>query len=72
MRTLITYYQFVFFAKFAPQYANQISRMFNLDLTHCPHCGGDLRVVAAILQRKTAAQIFWLRKRLREMQIRAD
>jgi hypothetical protein len=26
-------------------------RVFNLNLTHGPHCGGQLRIVAAILQR---------------------
>jgi hypothetical protein len=26
--------------------------VFNLDLTQCPHCGGQLRLVAAILQRQ--------------------
>jgi predicted protein tyrosine phosphatase len=30
---------------------------FNLDLTHCPHCGGQLRIVAAILQRQAIEKI---------------
>jgi hypothetical protein len=32
-------------------------RVFNLDLTHCPHCGGQLRIVAAILQRQAIVKI---------------
>jgi hypothetical protein len=33
-------------------WAKLLKRVFNLDLTHCPRCGGDLRVIAAILQRQ--------------------
>jgi len=25
-------------------------RLFDLDLEHCPHCGGELKVIAAILE----------------------
>jgi hypothetical protein len=32
-------------------------RRFNLDLTHCPHCGGQLRIVAVILQRQAIEKI---------------
>jgi hypothetical protein len=34
-----------------------LKRVFNLDLTHCPHCGGQLRIVAAILQRQAIEKI---------------
>jgi hypothetical protein len=33
-------------------WAKLLKRVFNLDLTHCPHCGGDLRMIAAIMQRQ--------------------
>jgi Putative transposase len=33
-------------------WAKLLKRVFNLDLTHCPHCGGDLRMIEAIMQRK--------------------
>jgi hypothetical protein len=32
-------------------WAKLLKRVFNLDLTHCPHCDGDLRMIAAIMQR---------------------
>jgi len=25
-------------------------RLFDLDLEHCPHCGGELKIIAAILE----------------------
>jgi hypothetical protein len=31
--------------------------VFNLYLTHCLHCGGDLRIVAAILKRQAIEKI---------------
>jgi hypothetical protein len=34
-----------------------LKRVFNLDLTHCQHCGGQLRIVAAILQRQAIDKI---------------
>ena len=27
-----------------------LKRVFELDLEHCPHCGGDLKIIAAILE----------------------
>jgi Putative transposase len=38
-------------------WAKLLKRVFNLDLTHCPHCGGQLRIVAAILQRQAIDKI---------------
>jgi hypothetical protein len=35
----------------------RLKRVLNLDLTHCPHCGGQLRVVAAILQPQAIDKI---------------
>ena len=31
-------------------WAKLLKRVFDLDLQHCPNCGGDLRIIAAILQ----------------------
>jgi hypothetical protein len=33
-------------------WAKLLKRVFNLDLTHCLHCGGDLRMIATIMQRQ--------------------
>jgi Putative transposase len=33
-------------------WAKLLKRAFNLDLTHCPHCGGDLRMIAPVMQRQ--------------------
>ncbi len=38
-------------------WAKLLKRVFNIDLTHCPHCGGDLRIIAAILQREAIEKI---------------
>jgi Putative transposase len=38
-------------------WAKLLKRVFNLDLTHCPHCGGQLKIVAAILQRQAIDKI---------------
>jgi hypothetical protein len=38
-------------------WAKLLKRVFDLDLTHCQHCGGDLRIVAAILQRQAIEKI---------------
>ena len=31
-------------------WAKLLKRVFDLDLQHCPNCGGDLRIIAAILE----------------------
>jgi transposase len=38
-------------------WAKLLKRVFNLDLTCCPHCGGELRIIAAILQRQAIEKI---------------
>jgi hypothetical protein len=38
-------------------WAKLLKRVFDLDLTRCPHCGGDLRIIAAILQRQAIEKI---------------
>jgi hypothetical protein len=30
-------------------WAKLLKRVFNLDLEHCPNCGGELKIIAAIL-----------------------
>jgi hypothetical protein len=34
-----------------------LKRVFNLDLEHCPNCGGELKVIAAILERPAIEKI---------------
>jgi rRNA maturation protein Nop10 len=31
-----------------PRRARLLKRVFELDLEHCPQCGGDLKIIAAI------------------------
>jgi hypothetical protein len=38
-------------------WAKLLKRVFNLDLTHCPHCEGQLSIIAAILQRQAIEKI---------------
>jgi hypothetical protein len=30
-------------------WAGRLKRVFELDLAHCPNCGGELKIIAAIL-----------------------
>jgi hypothetical protein len=32
-------------------WARLLKRVFDLDLEHCPNCGGELRIIAAILEQ---------------------
>jgi uncharacterized protein (UPF0212 family) len=38
-------------------WAKLLTRQFNLGLTHCPHCGGELKIVAVILQSQAIEKI---------------
>jgi hypothetical protein len=38
-------------------WAKLLKRVFKLDLIHRPYCGGELRIVAAILQRQAIENI---------------
>ena len=38
-------------------WAKLLKRVFNLDLEHCPNCGGTLTVIAAILERSAIEKI---------------
>jgi len=31
-----------------PGWARLLKRVFELDLEHCPQCGGDLKIITAI------------------------
>jgi len=34
-----------------------LKRVFDIDLKHCPHCGGPLTIIAAILDPAAIAKI---------------
>ena len=38
-------------------WAKLLKRVFNLDLEHCPNCGGELKIIAAILERPAIEKI---------------
>jgi hypothetical protein len=40
-----------------PGWAKLLKRVFNLDLEHCPNCGGELKIIAAILERASIEKI---------------
>ena len=38
-------------------WAKLLKRVFNLDLEHCPNCGGELKIIAAILEAPVIEKI---------------
>jgi Putative transposase len=38
-------------------WAKLLKRVFNMDLEHCPNCGGELKTIAAILDRGAIGKI---------------
>jgi len=34
-----------------------LKRVFDIDIEHCPHCGGSMKIIAAILESSTIAKI---------------
>ncbi|MBK6864433.1 MAG: hypothetical protein IPG91_13210 [Ideonella sp.] len=44
-------------AHFLPQLAKLLKRVFDPDLEHCPNCGGELKIIAAILERPVIEKI---------------
>ena len=38
-------------------WAQLLKRVFELDLEHCPHCGGELKIIAAILEVSQAQTV---------------
>jgi Putative transposase len=40
-----------------PSWVRLLKRVFDLDLAHCPNCGGELKIIAAILERPVIEKI---------------
>jgi len=38
-------------------WAQLLKRVFELDLEHCPNCGGEMKIIAAILERPVIEKI---------------
>ena len=38
-------------------WAKLLKRVFDLDREHCPHCGGELKIIAAILEQAVIEKI---------------
>ena len=38
-------------------WAKLLKRVFELDLEHCPNCGGELKIIAAILEQSVIEKI---------------
>ena len=38
-------------------WAKRLKRVFDLDREHCPHCGGELKIIAAILEQAVIEKI---------------
>jgi len=34
-----------------------LKRVFDIDIEHCPHCGGNMKIIAAILERTAITKI---------------
>ena len=38
-------------------WARLLKRVFDIDIEHCPHCGGTMKIVAAILESEVITKI---------------
>jgi len=38
-------------------YAQLLKRVFEIDMQHCPNCGGELKIIAAILEAAVSSRI---------------
>jgi hypothetical protein len=38
-------------------WARLLKRVFDIDIEHCPHCGGTMKIIAAILERAAITKI---------------
>ena len=38
-------------------WARLLKRVFNIDVEHCPNCGGNLKIIAVILEFSAIAKI---------------
>tara|TARA_R110002073_G_scaffold335848_1_gene529217 strand:+ start:261 stop:458 length:198 start_codon:yes stop_codon:yes gene_type:complete len=34
-----------------------LKRVFDIDIEHCPHCGGDMKIIAAIKESSVITKI---------------
>jgi hypothetical protein len=37
--------------------ARPLNRVFQLDFKHCPNCGGEVKIIAAILERPVIEKV---------------
>ena len=42
---------------YSPHNESHLKRVFDIDLEHCPHCGGPLKIIAAIVDSTVIAKI---------------
>ena len=40
-----------------PRWAKLLKRVFEIDMEHCPNCGGELKIIAAILAKPVIKKI---------------
>jgi len=38
-------------------WARLLKRVFDIDIEHCPHCGMDMKIIAAILEKAAITKI---------------
>jgi Zn-finger nucleic acid-binding protein len=38
-------------------WARLLKRVFDIDIEHCPHCGGNMKIIAVILERAAITKI---------------
>jgi hypothetical protein len=38
-------------------WANLLKQVFDIDIEHCPYCGGDMKIIAAILEKAAITKI---------------
>ena len=38
-------------------WAKLLKRVFEIDMAHCPNCGGELKIIAAILEKRVIEKI---------------
>jgi hypothetical protein len=38
-------------------WATLLKRVFEIDLEHCPNCGGELKIIAAILEQPVIEKV---------------
>ena len=38
-------------------WAKLLKRVFEIDMAHCPNCGGELKIIAAIMEQRVIEKI---------------